>query len=81
MGNIMTAFLNKTPLIVILNDNEMSIRPNVGAISQYLNKLRLDPTLYKLRGEFEHDAIGVEYEAIGGHAWVYRDGRWQSVRY
>jgi len=44
----------KTPLIVILNDNEMSIKPNVGAISQYLHKLRLDPTLYKLRGEFEH---------------------------
>jgi len=43
----------KTPLIVILNDNEMSIKPNVGAISQYLHKLRLDPTLYKLREEFE----------------------------
>ncbi len=44
----------KTPLIVILNDNEMSIKPNVGAISQYLHKLRLDPTLYKLREELEH---------------------------
>ncbi len=44
----------KTPLIVILNDNEMSIRANVGAISQYLHKLRLDPTLYKLREELEH---------------------------
>ncbi len=43
----------KTPLMVILNDNEMSIRPNVGAISQYLHKLRLDPTLYKLREELE----------------------------
>lgn len=43
----------KTPLIVILNDNEMSIKPNVGAISQYLHKLRLDPTLYKLREELE----------------------------
>ncbi len=44
----------RTPLMVILNDNEMSIKPNVGAISQYLNKLRLDPTLYKLREDFEH---------------------------
>ncbi|MHB1465257.1 MAG: 1-deoxy-D-xylulose-5-phosphate synthase [Thermoleophilia bacterium] len=44
----------RTPLIVILNDNEMSIRPNVGAISQYLNRLRLDPTLSKLREELEH---------------------------
>ena len=34
--------------------------------------------LHLIRGEYEHDAIGVEYEAIGGHAWVFRDGRWQS---
>jgi hypothetical protein len=37
--------------------------------------------LHLIRGEYEHDAIGVEYEAIGGHAWVFRDGRFQSVRY
>jgi hypothetical protein len=35
--------------------------------------------LHLIRKEYEHDAIGVEYEAIGGHAWVWRDGRWQSV--
>jgi len=35
--------------------------------------------LHLVRGEFEHDAIGVEYEAIGGHAWVFRGGRWESV--
>ncbi|MGH9221180.1 MAG: hypothetical protein ACRD1W_17880, partial [Vicinamibacterales bacterium] len=35
--------------------------------------------LHLIRGEYERDAIGVEYEAIGGHAWVFRDGRWQSV--
>ncbi len=44
----------RTPLIVILNDNEMSIKPNVGAISQYLSRLRLDPTLYKLREDVSH---------------------------
>lgn len=37
--------------------------------------------LHLIRGEFEHDAIGVEYEAVGGHAWVFRSGRWQSVPY
>jgi hypothetical protein len=37
--------------------------------------------LHLIRGEYERDAIGVEYEAIGGHAWLWRDGRWQSVRY
>ena len=33
--------LPKTNLLVVLNDNEMSISPNVGAIPRYLNKLRL----------------------------------------
>ena len=35
--------------------------------------------LHLVRKEYEHDAIGVEYEAIGGHAWVFRDNRWQSL--
>jgi hypothetical protein len=35
--------------------------------------------LHLIRKEYEHDAIGVEFEAIGGHAWVLRDNRWQSV--
>jgi len=34
--------LPKTNLVV-LNDNEMSISPNVGAISRHLNKMRLSP--------------------------------------
>ncbi|MBY0493965.1 MAG: hypothetical protein K2Y23_07095 [Cyanobacteria bacterium] len=37
--------------------------------------------LHLIRGEFQHDAIGVEYEAIGGHAWVYRNGRWEKIPY
>jgi hypothetical protein len=28
---------------------------------------------------YDRDAVGVEYEALGGHAWLFRDGRWQSV--
>ena len=39
--------LPKTNLMVVLNDNEMSISPNVGAISRYLNKVRLsDPVQF-----------------------------------
>lgn len=34
---------SETNMIVILNDNEMSISPNVGAMSSYLNRLRTDP--------------------------------------
>lgn len=30
-------------LCVVLNDNEMSISPNVGALSRYLNKVRMEP--------------------------------------
>ena len=53
-----------------------------GFSKQVLEKPQpLDPRqfLHLIRGEYEHDAIGVEYEAIGGHAWVFRDGRWKSV--
>jgi hypothetical protein len=35
--------------------------------------------LHLIRKEYGHDAIGVEYEAIGGHAWVFRDGHWRSL--
>jgi len=37
-------------LIVILNDNEMSIAPPVGAMSKYLTRLLSSPTFMSLRG-------------------------------
>lgn len=43
----------KPNLIVILNDNEMSIDGNVGAMSSYLNRLRLDPTYNRFRDDIE----------------------------
>nr|NNM91026.1 1-deoxy-D-xylulose-5-phosphate synthase [Bacilli bacterium] len=43
----------KKNLLVILNDNEMSISENVGAVSQYLNRLRTDPHYGKLKSEIE----------------------------
>ncbi|MGL4569688.1 MAG: 1-deoxy-D-xylulose-5-phosphate synthase [Clostridium sp.] len=33
----------KTKMIVILNDNQMSISTNVGGLSSYLNKIRIEP--------------------------------------
>ncbi|MGI6567880.1 MAG: 1-deoxy-D-xylulose-5-phosphate synthase [Limnochordia bacterium] len=42
-----------TQLMVVLNDNEMSIARNVGAMSQYLTRLRTDPTLSRTREEME----------------------------
>lgn len=50
--------LPKTNLLIVLNDNEMSISPNVGAISRYLNKMRLsDPVQFltdNLEEQFKH---------------------------
>jgi 1-deoxy-D-xylulose-5-phosphate synthase len=50
--------LPKTNLLVVLNDNEMSISPNVGAIPRYLNKMRLSPPVQfiseNLEEQFKH---------------------------
>ncbi|MBD1831126.1 1-deoxy-D-xylulose-5-phosphate synthase [Cyanobacteria bacterium FACHB-472] len=45
--------LPKTNLLVVLNDNEMSISPNVGAIPRYLNKMRLSPPMQFLTDNLE----------------------------
>ncbi len=44
----------KTPLIVILNDNEMSIAPNVGALSSYLARLRTAPGYSRTKEDVQH---------------------------
>jgi 1-deoxy-D-xylulose-5-phosphate synthase len=38
-----------TPIVIVLNDNGMSISPNVGALSRYFNRVRLDPKGYQVR--------------------------------
>lgn len=45
--------LPNTNLLVVLNDNEMSISPNVGAIPRYLNKMRLSPPVQFLADNLE----------------------------
>ncbi len=41
------------PFIVVLNDNEMSIAPNVGAMSKYLNRVRTDPRYTRGRDDVQ----------------------------
>ncbi len=41
----------KKDLIIILNDNEMSISPNVGALSAYLNQIMTGRRVTKLRND------------------------------
>lgn len=43
----------ESDLIVILNDNEMSITKNVGGMSEYLSKLRTQPSYYKMKSATE----------------------------
>jgi 1-deoxy-D-xylulose-5-phosphate synthase len=44
----------KTPLIVILNDNQMSISPNVGALNNYLSRIRISTPYLKAKKDITH---------------------------
>src|SRR5687768_9308855 len=60
-----------TPMVVVLNDNGMSISPNVGALSSYFNRMRLDAGLWKAREGVEEKltklpaGIGAAFERLG----------------
>jgi 1-deoxy-D-xylulose-5-phosphate synthase len=62
-----------TPIVVVLNDNGMSIAPNVGALSKYFNRVRLNPKLWHAREGLEGGltklpaGIGAAFERIGPH--------------
>ncbi|HOJ77195.1 MAG TPA: 1-deoxy-D-xylulose-5-phosphate synthase [Bacillota bacterium] len=43
----------QTDLTIVLNDNEMSISRNVGALSRYLTRLKLNPRLRRLKTEVQ----------------------------
>lgn len=54
----------KKDLMVVLNDNEMSIAPNVGAMHNYLTKLRSDRNYLRAKDEVEQ--LLKKIPAIGG---------------
>lgn len=54
----------KKKMIVILNDNEMSIAPNVGALHHYLGKIRTDRHYQKAKDELQQ--LLNKIPAIGG---------------
>jgi len=60
-----------TPMVVVLNDNGMSIAPNVGALSRYFNRVRMNPKLYRAREGVEERltklpaGIGAAFERMG----------------
>jgi 1-deoxy-D-xylulose-5-phosphate synthase len=60
-----------TPIVVVLNDNGMSISPNVGALSRYFNRVRLNPKLWHAREGAEQrltelpGGLGAAFEKLG----------------
>lgn len=49
----------KTRLIVVLNDNEMSIAPAVGALTGYLNRIRTAQGYHRFKGEVEETLLAI----------------------
>jgi len=49
----------KTKLVIVLNDNEMSISPTVGAMSQYLSRIKLSRTWRGSKRVYEDAAVRI----------------------
>jgi 1-deoxy-D-xylulose-5-phosphate synthase len=61
----------QTPIVIVLNDNGMSISPNVGALARYFQRFRLNPRLFHAREDVEERltrlplGLGRQIERIG----------------
>ncbi|MFN2617830.1 MAG: 1-deoxy-D-xylulose-5-phosphate synthase [Thermoleophilaceae bacterium] len=59
------------PIVIVVNDNGMSIAPNVGALSRLFTRVRLNPKLHHAREELEETltklpaGIGERIERLG----------------
>ncbi|TLS53006.1 1-deoxy-D-xylulose-5-phosphate synthase [Paenibacillus antri] len=69
----------KKNLTVVLNDNEMSIAPNVGALHNYLCKVRSDKTYIKTKEEVE--SLLKKVPAIGGTLAAWAEKVKDSLKY
>ena len=62
-------------VIVVLNDNEMSIAPNVGAISKYLTSVQRNSLYNRVRsaiGDIADNGPGGLFSSMGVGTWVRR---------
>ncbi|MNI17484.1 1-deoxy-D-xylulose-5-phosphate synthase [compost metagenome] len=69
----------KKNLMVILNDNEMSIAPNVGALHNYLTKIRSDRNYLRAKDEVEQ--LLKKIPAIGGKLAKTAERMKDSLKY
>jgi 1-deoxy-D-xylulose-5-phosphate synthase len=70
---------SQSSIIVILNDNEMSISKNVGSLSSYLSKIRTEPVYFKAKEDF--DIILSKIPAIGKSAARAIDRAKDTIKY
>lgn len=70
---------SQSNIIVVLNDNEMSIARNVGGMSSYLSKIRTEPFYYKIKEDI--DFILNRIPSIGKNAVKALDRAKGSIRY
>lgn len=66
-------------LIVVLNDNEMSIDPNVGAMAEYLSRVRSNPSYTKSKEDVEE--LLKKIPAIGDKMFRAADKLKDSLKY
>ncbi|MCI4139249.1 1-deoxy-D-xylulose-5-phosphate synthase, partial [Bacillus vallismortis] len=69
----------KTDMIVILNDNEMSIAPNVGALHNVLGRLRTAGKYHWVKDELEY--ILKKIPAVGGKVAATAEKIKDSLKY
>ncbi len=55
---------NKTKMIIILNDNGMSISSNVGGISSYLSRISINTRYLKVKNKIKHSMDGTKIGSI-----------------
>ena len=51
---------NKTKMIIVLNDNGMSISSNVGGISSYLSRISINTKYLKVKNKIKHSLDGTK---------------------
>ncbi|NLA42073.1 MAG: 1-deoxy-D-xylulose-5-phosphate synthase [Smithella sp.] len=65
-------------LIIVLNDNEMSISPNVGALSSYLNRIMTGDRVTRFRSELKNFLKNIP--GIGGQILKFSQQIEESVK-
>lgn len=74
-------------LIVVLNDNKMSISKNVGEMANYLTKLRTDPKYFHAKAQMENMLEGIPVvgngvvKALQGGKQLIRRGIYHSTMF